>query len=64
MDTELIPKQSNSFLSKLWGSLQEPVIFWKYTGKKPKYKNSAEFMENVAASENYEAAKEMRDKEV
>lgn len=43
---------------------KEPVIFWKYTGKKPKYKNSAEFMENVAASENYEAAKEMRDKEV
>ena len=43
---------------------EEPVIFWKYTGKKPKYKNSAEFMENVAASENYEAAKEMRDKEV
>lgn len=42
----------------------EPVIFWKYTGKKPKYKNSAEFMDNVAASESYEAAKDMRDKEV
>ncbi len=27
MDTELIPKQSNSFLSKLWGSLQILVRF-------------------------------------
>ena len=27
MDTELIPKQSNSFLSKLWGSLQRSVLF-------------------------------------
>ena len=27
MDTELIPKQSNSFLSKLWGSLQYDVLF-------------------------------------
>ena len=28
MDTELIPKQSNSFLSKLWGSLQNDRLFY------------------------------------
>ena len=43
---------------------EEPVIFWKYTGKRPKYKNSDEFMENVAASESYDSAKHVRDLEL
>lgn len=42
----------------------EPIIFWKYTGKKPKYKNSVEFMENVAPSEDYDSAKNVRDREI
>lgn len=42
----------------------EPVIFWKYTGKKTKYKNSVEFMENVAPSEDYDSAKNVRDREI
>lgn len=42
----------------------EPVIFWKYTGKRSKYKTSVEFTKNVAQSESYEAARNMRDKEI
>ena len=34
MDTELIPKQSNSFLSKLWGSLQKVMSFFA-PGREP-----------------------------
>ena len=42
----------------------ENIIFYKYTGKAPKYKNAAEFMKAVKADNDYDAARERRDKEV
>ena len=42
----------------------EPIIFWKYTGKKTAYKDSADFMNSVKPSESYVKAKNFRDKEL
>ena len=42
----------------------EPVIFWKYTGKQTKYKNSDEFLNDVKPSKDYNEAKSLRDKEL
>ena len=43
---------------------KEPVIFWKYTGKKTKYNNSDEFLNAVTPSSDYNSAKSARDKEI
>ena len=42
----------------------ENIIFYKYTGKAPKYKDATEFMKAVKADNDYDAARERRDKEV
>ena len=42
----------------------EPVIFWKYTGEKPKYSSYNEFIESVKASASYDGARDARNKEI
>ena len=42
----------------------EHIIFYKYTGKKSKYSNAAEFLKAVKPSADYGAAKDVRDSEV
>ena len=42
----------------------EPVIFWKYTGEKPKYSSYNEFIESVKASASYDEARDARNKEI
>ena len=41
----------------------EPVIFWKYTGRRTKLTEEA-FLSKVKPSESYDEAKRLRDKEI
>lgn len=41
----------------------EPVIFWKYTGKRTEL-SKEDFLNKVKPSENYDTAKQLRDKEL
>lgn len=40
----------------------EPVIFWKYTGNTTEYLNSDDFFAKVRASDDYDTARKVRDK--
>ena len=42
----------------------EPIIFWKYTGKKTEYEDSEDFLSKTKPSDSYDAAKKLRDEEV
>ena len=42
----------------------EHIIFYKYTGNKSKYSSAQNFFDNVKPSEDYDAAKDYRDREL
>ena len=42
---------------------KEPIIFWKYTGKKTKFSKD-EFLKEIPASKSYDEAKEIRDRSI
>ena len=42
----------------------EPIIFYKYTGKKSKYKDVDEFLSSVKASKDYDTARLVRNEEI
>lgn len=39
----------------------EPIIFYKYTGKKSQYTTASDFLNNVKASDDYDVAQSIRD---
>lgn len=41
--------------------IPEPVIFYKYTGKKSQYTTASSFLDNVKASDDYDLAQSIRD---
>ncbi len=43
---------------------EEPVIFWKYTGRTTKYEKYEDFTEAVPASKDYDSAQAARDKSI